>query len=388
VEVDSTYYRPVTEAQAHGWAERSPDGFRFDVKAYSLLTGHPTDPRSLWPDLREQLAGDAAGKRSVYARHLPPDAVEEAWRRFARALRPLHDAGKLGAVLLQFPPWFGPRHDAREELRAVRERLPGYRVCVELRSPRWLTEPDDRARTLGLLEELGLAFVCVDAPAASRLPAVAAVTTPELAVVRYHGRDDDAWKNTSGSAADRFRYDYSDAELAELARPAAARPEPHGGGHGVRCGQRDRRAGQRERRPADPAGPVAADDLRDDRGQRGEHDRGDEPVHRPRARGDAPVVARDRAEDLLGQRSRAASVAQHLDVEHQVEPQDGEQEAAARGDEARQALGTGTSASIARRSSTLWKSSPKRWSWRWRTMPSPSMMTTARRVPTTGACAS
>jgi len=221
VEVDSTYYRPVTEAQAHGWAERSPDGFRFDVKAYSLLTGHPTDPRSLWPDLREQLAGDAAGKRSVYARHLPPDAVEEAWRRFARALRPLHDAGKLGAVLLQFPPWFGPRHDAREELRAVRERLPGYRVCVELRSPRWLTEPEDRARTLGLLEELGLAFVCVDAPAASRLPAIAAVTSPELAVVRFHGRDDDAWRTTSGSAADRFRYDYSDAELAALAPPAA-----------------------------------------------------------------------------------------------------------------------------------------------------------------------
>jgi uncharacterized protein YecE (DUF72 family) len=221
VEVDSTYYRPVTEAQSHGWAERSPDGFRFDVKAYSLLTGHPTDPRSLWPDLREQLPPAAAEKRSVYAKDLPRDAVEEAWRRFARALRPLHDAGKLGAVLLQFPPWFGPRRDAREELRAVRRRLPDYRVCVELRSPRWLAEPDDLKRTLGLLEELGLAFVGVDAPAASRLPSMMAATTPELAVVRFHGRDDEAWKNTSGTAADRFRYDYSDAELTELARPAA-----------------------------------------------------------------------------------------------------------------------------------------------------------------------
>ena len=37
------------------WAERVPSGFRFDVKAYSLLTGHPTRPRSLWRDLRVML---------------------------------------------------------------------------------------------------------------------------------------------------------------------------------------------------------------------------------------------------------------------------------------------------------------------------------------------
>src|SRR5436305_11365046 len=61
-EIDSTYYAPPAEEQARLWAERTPPGFRFNVKAYSLLTGHPTRPRSLWPDLREGLAPQVAEK--------------------------------------------------------------------------------------------------------------------------------------------------------------------------------------------------------------------------------------------------------------------------------------------------------------------------------------
>ena len=221
VEVDATYYRPPTEQQSGLWAERTPDGFRFDVKAYSLLTGHPTPPRSLWADIRGQLPPDVAEKRNVYRNHLGAEAVDEAWRRFDQALRPLHDAGKLGAVLFQYPPWFGPRRDTRDELKALPDRLPDYRICVEFRSPRWVESEEDRERTLGLLEELGIAFVCVDAPPASELPRLMAATTRDLAVVRCHGRDDDAWHNTSGSAAERFKYLYSDEELEELAGPMA-----------------------------------------------------------------------------------------------------------------------------------------------------------------------
>jgi Protein of unknown function DUF72 len=69
VEVESTYYRPLTEHQANIWAERSPQGFRFNAKACSLLTGHPTQPRPLSPDLRELLDGEAREKRSIYASH-------------------------------------------------------------------------------------------------------------------------------------------------------------------------------------------------------------------------------------------------------------------------------------------------------------------------------
>jgi uncharacterized protein YecE (DUF72 family) len=216
-EIDSTYYAPPSERQASLWAQRTPEGFRFDVKAYSLLTGHPTRPQSLWKDLREQLSPEVADKRNLYANHLAPDALEEAWRRFEAALRPLHKSGRLGAVLFQYPRWFGPRRDNRRELEALPERLPDYRICVEFRSPAWLAEERDRERTLGLLEELGITLVGVVAPAVSGLPRLFALTTPDLFAVRFHGRSDKTWHDTSGSAAERFRYLYRKGELRELA---------------------------------------------------------------------------------------------------------------------------------------------------------------------------
>ncbi|MGO9960359.1 MAG: DUF72 domain-containing protein [Solirubrobacteraceae bacterium] len=220
-EIDSSYYAPPAERQAQLWAQRTPEGFRFDVKAYSLLTGHPTRPQSLWKDLREQLPADVLQKRNLYAKDLDPDALEEAWRRFGAALHPLHDAGRLGAVLFQYPPWFTPRHDNRQAIRALRERLPDYRISVEFRSPRWLAEARDRQRTLSLLEEHELTFVCIDAPEVSGLPRLFAVTSSDLLVVRFHGRADATWKGNAGSAAERFRYLYSEAELQELARALA-----------------------------------------------------------------------------------------------------------------------------------------------------------------------
>ncbi|MBV8430610.1 MAG: DUF72 domain-containing protein [Solirubrobacterales bacterium] len=220
-EIDSTYYAPPAEQQAQRWAQRTPPGFRFDVKAYSLLTGHPTRPRSLWADLREQLPPETAEKRNLYAHHLDPEAQDEAWRRFASALRPLYDAGKLGSVLFQYPPWFHPNQENRRTLESLPTRLPDYLMCVEFRSPRWTAEPRDRERTLGLLEEHGLAFVCVDAPPVSELPRILAVTNPELMVMRFHGRSDSTWKGGAPTAAERFRYRYSEAELQDLVRPVA-----------------------------------------------------------------------------------------------------------------------------------------------------------------------
>jgi uncharacterized protein YecE (DUF72 family) len=85
----------------------------------------------------------------------------------------------------------------------------------------WLTEQRDRDRTLRLLEEHHLILVGLDAPAASKLPRLMEVTNPELQVVRFHGRSDSTWADTSRSAAERFRYLYSREELEELARPIA-----------------------------------------------------------------------------------------------------------------------------------------------------------------------
>ena len=55
----------------------------------------------------------------MYPNHLNPDALKEVWRRFAAALRPLHEAGKLGSVLFQYPPWFTPRKDNRAEIEVA-----------------------------------------------------------------------------------------------------------------------------------------------------------------------------------------------------------------------------------------------------------------------------
>jgi uncharacterized protein YecE (DUF72 family) len=221
-EIDSTYYAPPSERQSRLWAERTPEGFRFDVKAYSLLTGHPTRPASLWRDLREQLPEDVAAKRNIYAKHLDPEALDEAWERFGSALDPLREAGRLGALLFQYPPWFVPRRDNRKEIEALRERLPDFRICVEFRSPMWLAEDRDRERTLRLLEEHELVLVGLDAPRASKLPRVWEITNPELLVIRFHGRSESTWSDTSRSAAERFRYLYSREELRELTKPLAS----------------------------------------------------------------------------------------------------------------------------------------------------------------------
>jgi uncharacterized protein YecE (DUF72 family) len=212
-EADSTYYFPPTPQLVTGWADRTPAAFTMNIKAYSLLTGHPARPNSLWPDVREAIKPEFTGKRNVYVSHLPSDAVDEVWNRFRYALRPLADAGKLGVVLMQYPEWFTARKDNRAQLTAIRERWEDVPVCVEFRSPTWFSTPRDRDRTVGALRDLGLALVVVDAPKASGLPIVAEVTVPGLAVVRFHGRNNDTWREQTKSAAERFKYLYSKREM-------------------------------------------------------------------------------------------------------------------------------------------------------------------------------
>ncbi|TMK87796.1 MAG: DUF72 domain-containing protein [Actinobacteria bacterium] len=214
VEADSTYYYPPTPEMSESWVER-----------------HPTFPQSLWPDLQAQVASEHRDKRSLYASHLPTDAIEEAWDRFRHALMPLRSAGKLGAVLLQYPRWFTPKEANREELAAARRRLPDYDLCVEFRNGRWLAD-DEADRTFEFLEAQNLAYVCVDEPQGfdSSLPPVVAVTS-DLAIVRFHGRNAETWTADVPSASFRFRYRYQPAELEEwlprIAEVAASAKEVH-----------------------------------------------------------------------------------------------------------------------------------------------------------------
>ena len=231
VEVDATYYYPPTEDLAGKWTRRTPDDFRFDVKAYSLLTHHPTKRDSLWEDIAAALPDEHAGKRTVYLHHLPDPALERAFAHFHAALAPLYSAGKLGGVFFQFPPWFVASRDNRRYLESLPDRVADYPLAVEFRHRSWLDGEGVR-KTLDLLEHLGIAYVCVDGPQGfdSSVPPVTAVTA-DLAVVRLHGHNAGNWERKGITAAERFRYLYDTDELAGWVEPirelAAQAAETH-----------------------------------------------------------------------------------------------------------------------------------------------------------------
>lgn len=217
VEVDSTYYALPSERNAALWVERTPPGFRFNIKAFSLMTGHGASAAKLPAILRDSLPEDLAGKRgNLYLKDLPDEAQRWVWRQFDDALTPLAEADKLGAVLLQMPPWFGINRENKAYLQRCRELLPHRRLAVEFRHRSWLEERN-APETLSLLAEHDLTYVCVDEPQGFRssVPPVTAATTPDLAVVRLHGRNRENWEAKGISAAERFRYLYGADELAE-----------------------------------------------------------------------------------------------------------------------------------------------------------------------------
>ncbi|MDO0927995.1 DUF72 domain-containing protein [Streptomyces sp. TG1A-8] len=199
VEADSAYYALPNPDTARRWAERTPEGFRFDIKAFSLLTGHPTRPAALPADLRGR-----ARDRGL---------LDEVWARYAEAVAPLRDAGRLGTLLFQYPPSLTPGPGAEEFVRAARERARDWPFAVEFRDPAWWR--DDRARsTTALLRDLDATAVAVDTVQGlpTSVPPLAPVTTPRLSVVRFHGRSPH-WG--TGSKEDRFRHAYTEPELTQ-----------------------------------------------------------------------------------------------------------------------------------------------------------------------------
>ncbi|GAA1798711.1 DUF72 domain-containing protein [Luedemannella flava] len=209
VEVDATYYSPPAEQTTRLWAARTPEDFVFNIKAFSLLTGHPTKVSALYKDLRPD-----TDKKNVYPDALTPQAYEDVWTRFLSALDPLVEAGKLGAVLFQFPPWFTIRKANKEYLVEVRDRCSPLRVAVEFRNATWF-DGDNRAETMEFLRRHELPYVVVDMPQGHRssVPPVVEATS-DLAVVRFHGHSD---KWDSRDIYERFGYEYSKRELKDWA---------------------------------------------------------------------------------------------------------------------------------------------------------------------------
>jgi uncharacterized protein YecE (DUF72 family) len=190
VEVNSSYYHIMPARNYAGWVAKTPDDFRFNVKAFGELTGHVRD---------------------VYAE-------SETFDAFRASYAPLREAGKLGAVLFQFPPWFSASDENRQEIARCVELMADDPILVEFRNTSWLV-PGERDETLDFLRELGLSYVTVDAPQVGSGTAqlVPAVTNARLAYLRMHGRNKETWYKRVKTTGERFNYLYQQREIDGLA---------------------------------------------------------------------------------------------------------------------------------------------------------------------------
>jgi len=218
VEVDATYYSLPVRRTSELWVERTPPDFTFDIKAHALMTGQPTETKRLPKDLREALPGDVGVKARIYAKDLPVALKDDVWAWFADGLEPLQEAGQLGSILLQYPRWFFTSSENRATIEESVERLRGGGMtpAVEFRSASWFNEKNIE-RTLKFLGDREIPLVMVDGPQGfkSSVPAIVAATSPELAVVRFHGRRTETWEAKNIKTVERFRYLYDEGELQE-----------------------------------------------------------------------------------------------------------------------------------------------------------------------------
>jgi uncharacterized protein YecE (DUF72 family) len=215
VEVDATYYALPNRRTAEGWVERTPDGFVFDIKAHALMTGQPTEVARLPKAVREELPSELTEKKRIYRKDMPADVLDGVYTQFREALEPLIEAGKLGAVFVQFPKWVFPSNEARELILETRERL-ALPIAVEFRHGSWFNEKNAE-RTVRFLQDNKIPYVAVDEPQGfkSSVPPVIVPTSDDLAVFRFHGRNSENWEKKDIPPSERFRYLYDEDELAD-----------------------------------------------------------------------------------------------------------------------------------------------------------------------------
>jgi uncharacterized protein YecE (DUF72 family) len=215
VEVDSSYYGIPTPQNAQLWAERTPEHFVFNVKAFRLFTGHQTSPIVLHKDIQQALGPDVP--KTLYYKDLPREITDELWRRFSEALEPLRQAGKLGAVHFQFAPWLLRNREGMAHVRHCVEKMPDHLLSVEFRNKSWFSE-ENLGKTVALEKELGVVHTIVDEPQgfANCVPCVWEATHPKLALLRLHGRNHETWNIKSSASSSRFNYWYSQDELSTM----------------------------------------------------------------------------------------------------------------------------------------------------------------------------
>lgn len=193
VEVDTTFYGIAKPETAARWVESTPAAFRFNVKAYRSLTLHERD----------------------HGKPRQPTAEEE--RGFMELLQPMRESGKLRGVHYQFPPWFMASPANMDFIARLADRHPLDQVIVEFRHRSW-ADPERFDSVTELLAESGMTYCVVDEPqvGSANMPPHLVVTSPKLAVVRFHGHNRQKWYvKGAGSSTARFDYLYREETLAE-----------------------------------------------------------------------------------------------------------------------------------------------------------------------------
>lgn len=215
VEVDSSFYAVPSAETVQRWTDETPDDFGFVVKAFQGMTGH--DRGNGRKALAKLLQGESlpSEERSGV---LTQEQEAAMFNAFRRAIAPMERAGKLRAVLFQYPPWFHCTREHVETLRRAKALMGDVPVALEFRHRSWFA-PEIQEKTLEFMKREGWMHSICDEPQAGSgsVPLVPVATHPERTIVRFHGRNAAGW-NASGSAnwrAVRYLYDYSDAELAE-----------------------------------------------------------------------------------------------------------------------------------------------------------------------------
>lgn len=223
VEIDSSYYGIPSVENAQRWAERTPENFVFNTKTYRLFTRHQTPLISMPREIQKALG--QREKKNIYAHEMPEELTLALWDQFRAVLVILRNAGKLGAVHMQFAPWVAFHPETFAYIEHCRAMLAGFTVAVEFRNETWFANERRTVRTLEFERENGFVNVVVDAPSGipNTIPSVWEVTNPALGIVRLHGRNHTTWNLKGLSASSqRFNYDYSDDELAEIAEDVKA----------------------------------------------------------------------------------------------------------------------------------------------------------------------
>lgn len=183
IEMNVTFYRVPTAANVEKWlaSVAAHRDFRFTFKLYRGLT-HDTE--------------------------------DETLPQFLDALEPCREAGKLGAILLQFPFYFRNTAETRARVATLAEGLEGWPCAIEVRDRSWLLPA-----ALQFLHERGLSLCDIDICQTRTSIPPGSWTTGPVGYVRFHGRNRDAWFDSRATVAQKYDYLYSPEEL----RPWALR---------------------------------------------------------------------------------------------------------------------------------------------------------------------